>query len=174
MTDENTDAGVPDEDTETDMDKVSLMRGEFGRQLGLMSDRQNAMLVSIGILVAFASILFAQQILLLDIDFSEWKKWIFNIVSMILLLICCLLGILVIYKSSDYLVFTGMNIGAATKKFSEEPAEKIEIDMLDGLHKAYYYTSSDNYYLSKVIKAMVLLLLLGIVMLILGWTTWAS
>jgi len=145
---------------------LSLLRKDIGRQLGLASDRYNTLLQSIGILVAFASILFL-QLLAIDPVFAGYG--ILFASSMLSVFFCCIVGILSILRSSRFALSAGIAVDKETDLFKKGEIEDFEMKIAIGLDKAYETTYENNTRLTEIIRYMVVLLLLGIIAMFAGW-----
>lgn len=154
-------------DLETeDRKALFVVREDLGRQLGLASDRQNATLQSIGILVAFASILFLQ---LLAMDPVLERGGIFSWLSMGSVLLCSIVGILTILKSSNFALSTGMGAEDVMELYEMKKTDDLEIMIAHGVNRAYRMVYRNNAHLNDRITYMVVLLLLGIFTGFAGW-----
>jgi hypothetical protein len=149
-----------------DQNVFSLIRGDIERQLGLASDRQNSMLQSIGILVAFASILFL-QLLTMDPAFDGFGA--FFATSIFSVLLCCLLGIFTILESRKFALSAGMNIMDEISRYNDDNAEHLETEIANGMIRAYEAAYHDNANLVLKIILIGALLLIGIITMSLGW-----
>jgi len=149
-----------------DRDALSLLREDIGRQLGLASDRQNTLLQSAGILVAFASILLL-QLLAMDPDLSGYGM-LFT-ASMGAGLICCIAGILVILRSSGFALSTGMVAREAIDHYNRKETDGFEAKMVMGIGEAYETVYVNNTRLIGTIRYMVVLLLIGVLTMFTGW-----
>jgi hypothetical protein len=145
---------------------LSLFRKDLGRQLGLVSDRQNAMLQSIGILVAFASILFL-QLLAMDPVFEGYG--FFFVASIESVLFCCIIGVLMILQTSRFALSAGMAIEEEVILYNSDEINNLEERITRGLIGAYRTVYKNNTRLMIIIKYMVALLLIGIITMFAGW-----
>jgi len=143
-----------------------VLREDVSRQLKLTSDRQNMILQLIGILVAFASIIFVQQ-LIMDTDVHGWRMYAFAI-SLLLIFFCCTLGIYTIMMSDVFAISTGRKIERSVDRYNEGDIEGFEAYIVSGMYYAFVETHNKNEQLTKRLKQMSLMLMLGIVMLING------
>ena len=144
---------------------LSAIKEDIGRQLGLASDRQNAMLQSIGILLAFASILLL-QIIVMNPSFSGYG--LLFAVSIICVLFCCVLGVSVLSSSAFSLSF-GMDVEKEVGLYTDGKIEDPEIEIMNGISDAWKEVRRYNAFLINVIRCMVLPLLVGILTMLAGW-----
>ena len=144
---------------------LSVIKEDIGRQLGLASDRQNAMLQSIGILLAFASILLL-QIIVMNPSFSGYG--LLFAVSIICVLFCCVLGVSVLSSSAFSLSF-GMDVEKEVGLYTDGKIEDPEIEIMNGISDAWKEVRRYNAFLINVIRCMVLPLLVGILTMLAGW-----
>jgi len=144
---------------------LSSVKEDVGRQLGLASDRQNAMLQSIGILLAFASILLL-QIIVMNPSFSGYG--VLFAVSILCVLFCCVLGVSILSSSAFSLSF-GMDVEKEVGSYSDGKAEDLESDIVNGMSEAWKEVCRYNKFLINIIRCMVLPLLVGILTMLAGW-----
>ncbi|MCL1810824.1 MAG: hypothetical protein FWG41_01175 [Methanomassiliicoccaceae archaeon] len=145
---------------------LSIIKEDIGRQLGLASDRQNSILQSIGILVAFASVLFV-QIIVMNPSF-DGSGWIF-VFSLACLLFCSGLGVVVLIMSKAFTIIMGNdNRGAATLLKTEE-INNLEIDIVNGMIISLKATKYNNSNLVAYLRSMGILLVAGLVALLIAW-----
>jgi hypothetical protein len=157
-----------DDDPDDDFDDETRfamhdIREDFARHLNLASGRQNAMITIVGILVAFASLLF------IDIypkgGFHDLNG--FESASAVAMLICCAVGIITLLFWKGDKVLHG-NINDAIGKFNEEEWYEVQRELMVGLNHSYVETHVENWFLSKIIKVMAFIILLGLIMMIMG------
>lgn len=148
-----------------DKDTLLLIKEDIGRQLGLASERQNAMLQSIGILLAFASILFL-QIIIMNPSFSGYG--LFFVVSIICVLFCCVLGVSVL-SSSAFSLSSGMDIEEEINLYRKGELDDLGSKIVNGMHESQKEVCRYNVFLINVIRCMVVPLLIGILTMLAGW-----
>jgi len=90
------------------------LREDLGRQLELVSDRQNTMVQSIGIILAFASIL------LMEVIHSTYTNAgsIFVTASILALFACCITGIATIWEWKSWRLYTGYSSNDLSEAFN--------------------------------------------------------
>jgi len=172
ITDENS---LPEEDALEDSNFESVfdaevrfaihdIREDLGRHLNLSSDRQNAMIMIVGILLAFASLLFINIYpeggILHDL-------MSFESMSTIAMAVCCFVGVitLLFWRGDKHLEG---NIDSAIERFNEEKWFEVQKELLLGLSKSQHKTHEENSRLSKTIKLMVFIISFGLVLMMIG------
>jgi len=147
--------------------RVSIhdIREDLGRQLDLVSDRQNAMITIVGILVAFASLLFItiypeEGFFNSSVGLDSYSAIAFGI--------CCAVGIttLLFWKNWDF----GLdgNIKEAISRFNEDRWFSVQTELLSGLFDSYDEMCDKNHALSQRIKIMVLIIMTGLITMVIG------
>ncbi|MCL1811357.1 MAG: hypothetical protein FWG41_03960 [Methanomassiliicoccaceae archaeon] len=149
-----------------DQNALTLIREDLGRQLGLASDRQNTMLQSIGVMVAFASILFL-QLLAMEPVFDGYG--VFFIISLCSVLFCCIYGVFAILSSSNFALLTGMGVEEAKSSYENDEVCDIEATITNGMDRAYEAVYRNNANLIDRLTYMVALLMVGVFAELAGW-----
>lgn len=152
-----------------DRDSLLLVKEDIGRQLHLASDRQNAMLQSIGIIVAFASILIA-QIITRNPSFDGLGALL--LVSLVSLLSCSGLGIYSIVTSDAFTIFLGMDDDVEVNLLNKRETNKLEVDIVNNMKEALDDTLYNNQDLLAALQYLGVLLILGLITLLFGWGTY--
>jgi hypothetical protein len=143
-----------------------VMREDLGRQLGLASDRQNTMLQSIGIIVAFSSILFL-QLLAMDPAFDGYG--LLFIISIGSVLSCSVFGIHTIMVSSNFALSAGMEADKMVELYDNHEIDNYELKVANGISRALISASQKNASLTERVTYMVAALLLGVFTMFAGW-----
>jgi len=117
-----------------DKGALSLLREDIGRQLGLASDRQNTLLQSIGVLIAFASIVFLQLMTMNPV--SDWGG-VLSVASMGFIALCCAYGIFTILLSSGFTLSAGMRVEEERDIYDSADVKCLEVKIVAGISKAY-------------------------------------
>ena len=143
---------------------VSLLREDYSGQLQLASDRQNAILQSIGILVAFASVIFVQKLL----SSGPVENDIYLYISDPTFL-CCIVGIGTIMMSWKFAFPTGMNVRRSAERFNKGDFKDFELTIVNELYNANLKANDRNRWLNILLILVAALLILGIIKLVAEW-----
>ena len=140
------------------------MKDDFGRQLELASERQNAMVQSIGIILAFASILMGEAVRLMHTN--PWN--VYDAVSMAAMLACCMTGIATIWEWKSWRLYTGSDTDSVIDAFNSWRFIDLHHLLVGGVLKSHDAMAHNNYILRRRISLMVLFLLAGTVSTVTG------
>ena len=143
---------------------ILTIKEDFDRQLELVLDRQNTMIQSIGIVLAFASVLLVSTMRLVQLRLESFP----DMISISALFICCLIGIATIREWKNWELNTGLNIYKVKDAFNEEKYHVLYQLLLEGVAGSYESMSGKNFILKKRISVMVLSLLMGTVFALTG------
>ncbi|MCL2607473.1 MAG: hypothetical protein FWD92_02800 [Methanomassiliicoccaceae archaeon] len=141
------------------------IREGLGRQLELASNKQNSMVTIIGILLAFASLMFIS---------TYPNEGVLNgllsgaSISAIFFGACCAAGIITILLWRDQGRSSERYISQAIDYFNKEMLFEVQTELFYGLKYSYNTTREKNIFLGKVIKLMVLIITIGIIVTIFG------
>lgn len=143
---------------------LQTLKEDFGRQLELVSDRQNAMVQSTGIILAFASVLLIETIRIVQTH----PYGMLDIISAFSLFVCCLVGIATIWEWKNWNLYTGFDSNDIIEAFNDWRFVRLYSLLLTGVLESYAVMSGNNYILRKRITYMVLSLLAGTVFTVVG------
>ncbi|MCL2317769.1 MAG: hypothetical protein FWC44_01740 [Methanomassiliicoccaceae archaeon] len=143
---------------------ILTIKGDFDRQLELVSDRQNTMIQSLGIILAFASVLLVSTMRMVQLRFDSIPEMI----SIAALFTCCLIGITTIREWKNWKLFTGSNLNEVITVFNEENYTKLYHLLLEGVVRSYDAMTDNNYILKRRITSVVLTLLIGTAFTVFG------
>jgi len=133
------------------------MKDDFGRRLELASDRQNAMVQSIGIILAFASILLGETVRL--IHTGQWGAC--EAVSVTAMLSCCMTGIATIWEWKSWKLYTGFYSDDVVRAFRGWRFVDLHYMLVGGVLISHDAMTRNNYILRRRISWMVLFLISG-------------
>ena len=146
------------------MATIHAVREDFGRQLELASDRQNAMVQSVGIILAFASILLIESIRLL---YPEPNK-IYNIIALASFLMCCATGIATIWRWKNWELYSGLDFNKVINFFNMEKIFAMHFLLLKGVIDSHDMMRNNNFFIKKRISIMAIFLSGGIALMLMG------
>jgi hypothetical protein len=152
--------------SDDDLSALKLVRRDLERQLGLASDRQNTLLQSVGILVAFSSILFLQS---LTMNPAFNGSGVLFFVSMICAFLCCLLGVVTVLTHRLFISSTGINIKEGVQLYNNKKTTSLEEKIMEGVDRAYSVTFRNNARFIEILTYMVFLLVIAMVTMLAGW-----
>jgi len=138
---------------------IHSIRDDVGRQLVLTSDKNNALIQMIGVILAFASILLVQTIQHIDSD----MRGMLSAGALFLFLICCLIGVVTMLEWKNWDLFIGSENNKAIDAFNVRRFVDMHISLLDGMRTSYSKMSDKLYILKGRIRYMTLFLFLGLV-----------
>ena len=145
---------------------LKVIKEDIGRQLGLVSDRRNTMVQSIGIIMAFASVLFAQ---IITVGTFEGISGIYFTSSLLCLFSCGAMGIFTILKSTVFVTWSGMKIDEEAILYNKGDTKNLEVDIVNGMNEALEETSNENEDLIFIIRLMATLLMIGMAIVFVEW-----
>jgi hypothetical protein len=147
---------------------IHALREDFGRRLELVSNRQNTMFQSIGILLAFASILMTQAISMIFLNPDN----VCGTVALATFLLCCAAGIVTIWEWRNWKLFTGLNSDELADLFNRRRFIHLQKQLLSGVIESNDRVAYNNliiknriYYMVVSLSAGVALMLIGMVMI---------
>jgi hypothetical protein len=117
----------------TTLTAILTLKDDFGRQLELVSDRQNTMVQSIGIILAFASVLLMEIVQIIHLSLDS----IPGIISVVALLTSCLIGIATIWEWKSWSLRTGFNLYNVTEVFNDGNFVKLYSLLLEGVVRSF-------------------------------------
>jgi hypothetical protein len=145
---------------------LQIIKEDVGRQLGLASDRQNLILQSVGILLAFASVLFVPMAIVnTDIIFENS----YFTAAMILVFLCCLVGVCTLILSGAFTLSSGLSVKNEIYRYNTGDTKDLEIDIVNSMNEAREDITHSNGFLTKIIRWMAFLLFIGILLMLIGW-----
>lgn len=153
--------------SEFDRDVVTALHAikeDFGRQLGLASDRQNSMIQSIGIILAFASILLIEVIRTAQLN----TEGIPGLMALVSFLSCCSIGVATIWNWRNWEMYTGFDQDEVVDSFNDWRFIDVHGLLLNGVTRSYDAVINNNYILKERITGMVIALFAGIVLMLIG------
>jgi hypothetical protein len=142
---------------------LSLLKEDHSRQLQLASDRQNTLLQSIGILVAFASVIFVQKALDTSIPSENGIEVLADPIFL-----CCIVGIGTIMMSWKFGFHMGMNVRRSAERYNEGLYGSLTFDIVLSLYHANLRANGRNRWLNIILILAALLFLIGIIKIIAG------
>jgi len=143
---------------------LRTIKEDLDRQLELVSDRQNTMIQSIGIILAFASVLLVSTMRLVQMRLDNIPEMI----SITALFTCCVIGIATIREWKNWKLYTGSNLYKVINAFNEEKYTILYHMLLEGVAKSFDAMSDNNYILKRRITYVVLSLLVGTAFTVIG------
>ncbi|MCL1979313.1 MAG: hypothetical protein FWG60_04060 [Methanomassiliicoccaceae archaeon] len=150
----------------SDKKTLSVIREDLGRQLGLASERRNAMVQTVGIMAAFASVLFLQ---VLATGPALEGFGILFIVSMGSFLFCCIWGAVTFLNSRDHVLSAGVSLENGLGISFDGDSYDLEAKIAVGMCNACRNVNLINTMLSEKIAYMVMLLTVGVIASFAGW-----
>jgi len=150
-----------------DRNALSIFREDAGRQLSLMSDRHNTMLQSVGILVAFASILFLQLITIGPA--LDGSGGILFMVSMGSILLCGIYGTVTISGSRGFVPSAGLSIEEEKALCETQRTNSLEERITERILGSCEIAYRSNTRLADRMTHMAMLLMVGTITLFIGW-----
>ncbi|WP_148305817.1 hypothetical protein [Candidatus Methanoplasma termitum] len=148
----------------TTANAVQTLKEDFDRQLELVSDRQNTMVQSIGIILAFASVLLMETIQMVHLSHSSVP----GIASVIALFTCCLIGIATIWEWKSWSLHTGFDLYEIIEVFNKRDFVRFYSLLFEGAVRSYESMSDNNYILKRRITYLVLSLVTGTAFAVIG------
>ena len=145
---------------------LKVIKEDIGRQLGLASDRRNTIVQSIGIMMAFASVLFAQ---IITVGTFEGISGSFFSFSLLCLFFCSIMGIFTILKSTVFVTWSGMKIDEEAILYNKGDTKTLEVDVVNGMSEALEETIDENEDLISIIQSMAILLMVGMIAVFAEW-----
>jgi len=146
------------------MTVFQVLKEDFGRQLELLSGRQNTMVQSIGIILAFASVLLIESIRMISTNSDN----LFDLISMASLFACCLTCIATIWEWKSWSLYIGLESDKVVDAFNDWNYVSLYEMLLAGVLQSHKATKRNNYILKKRISYVVMLLLTGTVFAVIG------
>ena len=166
-TENNDDKNTGATDFEFDFYATSAIRAindDFGRQLDLASDRQNTMVQSVGIIMAFASILLIEVVRLLYLEPDSAN----NIIALIVFLLCCAVGVATIWQWKNWELYSGFNFNDILFSFNEKRFADMHLFLLKGMIDSHKILRHNNYIVKERISLMMIFLSVGIALMLVG------
>lgn len=159
--DEYADSGGFDDDV---VAAIHAIKDDSGRQLELASDKHNAMVQSMGIILAFASILFVETTQFVNTDVNG----LMSVVALCAFLTCCLIGVATILEWKSWDLYTGSESDKVVDAFNDRNFIGVHYMLLIGIYRSYDAMSDNIYILKSRIRYMALFLFVGIVFMATG------
>ena len=153
-----------------DRNALEALREDVSRQLGLMLDRHNSMLQSIGIIAALASVLFLQLIAVGPALYE--KGGVLFMVSMGSILLCGIYGVVTISGSRAFALSAGLSIEEERDLYDILSTSSLEERITEGIFSSCEIASRSNTRLADRITHMTMLLLVGVLMIFIEWCIW--
>jgi len=144
-----------------------VIREDLSRQLGLMSDSHNTMLQSVGILVAFASILFLQLIAMGPA--LDGNGGILFMVSMGSFLLCGIYGVVTISESRGFVLSAGLSIEEEKDLYETQRTNSLEERITERILCSCETAYQSNTRLADRMTHVAMLLMVGILTLFIRW-----
>jgi len=143
---------------------ILTIKDDFDRQLESVLDRQNTMIQSIGIILAFASVLLVSVMRSVQLRLDSVPE----VISVAALFSCCVIGIVTIREWKNWELYSGLDLGKVIDAFNEEQYTRLYYLLLGGTVRSYETMSGKNFILRDRITYMVLSLLMGTVFALVG------
>lgn len=142
---------------------IHAISEDFRHQLMLLSDRQNSMVQSIGVILAFASILLIETV---SLAHSRSDNGII-LVALGFFFLCCLGCIWAILDWRNWEVYSGADQEAVLDRLENKDVFGIPEMLLQGVVRSYGVITVNNYILRTRIRNMAMLLVTGALLTIL-------
>ncbi|MCL2148503.1 MAG: hypothetical protein FWH47_04095 [Methanomassiliicoccaceae archaeon] len=143
---------------------VRDIREDFSRQLEVTSSRQNAMVQSVGIMLAFASMLFIETIRSVYSNSGDAA----GVASLASFLFCCVVGVMTIWQWRNWELYSGYDYDKMAESFNKGEFVGVQLLLLRGVIKSRKAASGNNFVLRERIKYMALCLFTGIAFMLVG------
>ena len=143
---------------------VRELREDFGRRLELASNRQDAMMQSIGVILAFASILLVEAVRSLHLGEGAGT----GTVSLLSFLICSIIGVATIWQWRNWELYAGLEYGRVSDSFSDRRFVELRRLLLESVVRSHGVATRNNYIIRGRIKYMVMCFLIGIASMLAG------
>ena len=143
---------------------IHSIKEDLGRQLELASDRQNAMVQSVGIILAFASILLVETVRSLYLDNGD----ALGVISLASFLLCSVVGIVTIWQWRGWDLYAGFEYGKIADLFDDRKFVDLERLLLRGVAMSHSVAIGNNYVIRGRIKYMVMSFFIGVASMLIG------
>jgi len=138
---------------------IHAIKDDFGRQLELASDKHNAMIQSMGIILAFASILLIETIQFVNMQMGG----LLSIAALCAFFVCCFIGIITILTWNSWDLYTGFESDKIVDTFNDRNFVNVHYMLLKGIIGSRDAMSENIYILKHRIRYMAASLFIGIV-----------
>jgi hypothetical protein len=158
------DAGESGRDHDFDRDAAAALGaviGDFGRRLSLLSDRQNSMMQSAGMLLAFASILLIETVRLI----FEGAGDALAIAALLCFLSSCAICVWTIWGWKNWELNMGADPDDILDIFNEWKWIDLQHSLLYGAVMSSRIMADKNYILRRMIAYMIAPLLAGVALI---------
>jgi hypothetical protein len=134
-----------------------MMWDDFGRRLELASNRQNTMIQSVGIILAFASILLTETISTMHQNAGN----AYNVAALVAFFFCCTFGVLTVWEWRGWKLYTGLDSSEVTDAFNERGFIYLQRLLLKGVIWSHDLVRGNNFIIKNRITYMMAFLFAG-------------
>ena len=150
-----------------DMDTVRYLSEHLEARLGFNSGQQNMMVQSIGILMAFASIVLVE--VLRSSTFSLELSNIIPFMSVLMLTVCCACGVYMISLWREWAATGDEELSEAVKALNNREWIKVQANIWRGLERSNEHVRYNIYTLKRSLVIMAITLGSGLGLMIIEW-----